>query len=106
MGDHKEQVSRLRERAAECRRLSQLLSEASGRGPYLRLTDAYLRLADAYELVASQEEALANWTASVGGLEYGMARVSATLKKGVLTVTMPKMPNARSKIRRIAINGQ
>ena len=60
MGDHKGHASRLRERAAECRRLSQLLTEASGRGAYLRLTDAYLRLADAYELIASQEEALVN----------------------------------------------
>ena len=32
--------------------------------------------------------------------------VSATFKKGILTVTMPKTPDARSRIKRIAINGQ
>jgi HSP20 family protein len=33
-------------------------------------------------------------------------KVSATFKKGLLTVTMPKTPHARSRVKRIAINGQ
>jgi len=33
-------------------------------------------------------------------------RVSATFKQGVLTVTMPKSPQAKSKAKHIAINGR
>ena len=33
-------------------------------------------------------------------------KVSATFKKGVLRVTIPKTPHARSRVKRIAINGQ
>ena len=33
-------------------------------------------------------------------------KVSATFKNGVLTVTMPKAPQSRSKVKRIAINGK
>jgi HSP20 family protein len=33
-------------------------------------------------------------------------KVSASFKNGVLTVTMPKAPQAQSKVRRIAINGK
>jgi HSP20 family protein len=33
-------------------------------------------------------------------------KVSATFKNGVLTVTMPKSPEAQSKVKRIAINGK
>jgi HSP20 family protein len=33
-------------------------------------------------------------------------KVSATFKKGVLTVTMPKTPHAQSRVKRIAITGQ
>jgi HSP20 family protein len=33
-------------------------------------------------------------------------KVSAAFKNGVLTVTMPKMPQAQSKVKRIAINGK
>jgi HSP20 family protein len=33
-------------------------------------------------------------------------KVSAAFKNGVLTVTMPKAPQAQSKVRRIAINGR
>jgi HSP20 family protein len=32
-------------------------------------------------------------------------KVSASFKNGVLTVTMPKLPQAESKVKRIAING-
>jgi HSP20 family protein len=32
-------------------------------------------------------------------------KVSASFKNGVLTVTMPKLPQAQSKVKRIAING-
>jgi HSP20 family protein len=33
-------------------------------------------------------------------------KVSASFKNGVLTVTMPKAPQAQSKVKRIAINGK
>jgi HSP20 family protein len=33
-------------------------------------------------------------------------KVSATFKQGVLTVTMPKSPQAKSKVKQIAINGK
>ncbi|HYZ45001.1 MAG TPA: Hsp20/alpha crystallin family protein [Xanthobacteraceae bacterium] len=33
-------------------------------------------------------------------------KVSATFKQGVLTVTMPKSPQAKSNVKRIAINGK
>lgn len=33
-------------------------------------------------------------------------KVSAAFKNGVLTVTMPKLPEAQSKVKRIAINGK
>jgi HSP20 family protein len=33
-------------------------------------------------------------------------KVSASFKNGVLTVTMPKVPQAQSKVKRIAINGR
>jgi HSP20 family protein len=33
-------------------------------------------------------------------------KVSASFKNGVLTVTLPKVPQARSKVKRIAINGK
>ena len=33
-------------------------------------------------------------------------KVSAAFKNGVLTVTMPKAPQAQSKVKRIAINGK
>jgi HSP20 family protein len=33
-------------------------------------------------------------------------KVSASFKNGVLTVTMPKLPQAQSKVKRIAINGK
>lgn len=33
-------------------------------------------------------------------------KISAAFKNGVLTVTMPKIPPARSKVKRIAINGK
>jgi HSP20 family protein len=33
-------------------------------------------------------------------------KVSAAFKNGVLTVTMPKVPQAQSKVKRIAINGK
>ena len=33
-------------------------------------------------------------------------KVSASFKNGVLTVTMPKAPQAQSKVKRIAINGR
>ena len=33
-------------------------------------------------------------------------KVSATFKNGVLTVTMPKLPQPQSKVKRIAINGK
>jgi len=33
-------------------------------------------------------------------------KVSASFKNGVLTVTMPKLPQAQSKVKRIAINGR
>jgi HSP20 family protein len=33
-------------------------------------------------------------------------KVSATFKNGVLTVTLPKVPQAQSNVRRIAINGK
>jgi hypothetical protein len=33
-------------------------------------------------------------------------KVSATFKQGVLTVTMPKSPQAKSKAKHIAINGR
>jgi HSP20 family protein len=33
-------------------------------------------------------------------------KVSAAFKNGVLTVTMPKAPQARSKVKRIAVNGK
>ena len=33
-------------------------------------------------------------------------KVSAAFKNGVLTVTMPKIPQAQSKVKRIAINGR
>jgi len=33
-------------------------------------------------------------------------KVSAAFKNGVLTVTMPKLPQAESKVKRIAINGK
>jgi len=32
-------------------------------------------------------------------------KVSAAFKNGVLTVTMPKLPQTQSKVKRIAING-
>jgi HSP20 family protein len=32
--------------------------------------------------------------------------VSAAFKNGVLTVTMPKLPQAQSKLKHIAINGK
>jgi HSP20 family protein len=32
-------------------------------------------------------------------------KVSAAFKNGVLTVTMPKAPQAKSKVKRIALNG-
>jgi HSP20 family protein len=33
-------------------------------------------------------------------------KVTAAFKNGVLTVTMPKLPQAQSKVKRIAINGR
>jgi HSP20 family protein len=33
-------------------------------------------------------------------------KVSASFKNGVLTVTMPKLPDAQAKVKRIAINGK
>lgn len=33
-------------------------------------------------------------------------KISAAFKNGVLTVTMPKMPQAESKVKRIAINSK
>jgi len=33
-------------------------------------------------------------------------KVSAAFKNGVLTLTMPKAPQAQSKVKRIAINGK
>jgi HSP20 family protein len=33
-------------------------------------------------------------------------KVSAAFKNGVLTVTMPKLPHAQAKVKRIAINGK
>jgi HSP20 family protein len=33
-------------------------------------------------------------------------KVSAAFKNGILTVTMPKVPQAQSKVKRIAINGK
>jgi len=33
-------------------------------------------------------------------------KVSASFKNGVLTVTMPKLPQAQAKVKRIAINGK
>jgi HSP20 family protein len=33
-------------------------------------------------------------------------KISASFKNGVLTVTMPKLPEAQSKVKRIAINGK
>jgi Hsp20/alpha crystallin family len=33
-------------------------------------------------------------------------KVSASFKNGVLTVTMPKLPQAESKVKRIAINSK
>jgi HSP20 family protein len=33
-------------------------------------------------------------------------KVSAAFKNGVLTVTMPKLPQTQSKVKRIAINGR
>jgi len=33
-------------------------------------------------------------------------KVSAAFKNGVLTITMPKVPQAQSKVKRIAVNGK
>jgi HSP20 family protein len=33
-------------------------------------------------------------------------KVSAAFKNGVLTVTMPKAPQAQSKVKRIAVSGK
>jgi HSP20 family protein len=38
--------------------------------------------------------------------EVDEEKVSASFKNGVLTVTMPKSPQAQSKVKRIAINGK
>ena len=40
------------------------------------------------------------------GYELEEDKVAAAFKNGVLTVTLPKSPNAQSKVKRIAINGQ
>jgi HSP20 family protein len=40
------------------------------------------------------------------GYEVEEGKVAAAFKNGVLTVTLPKSPNAQSKVKRIAINGQ
>lgn len=40
------------------------------------------------------------------GYEVEEDKVAAAFKNGVLTVTLPKSPNAQSKVKRIAINGK
>src|SRR5690348_11192927 len=52
VGHHEQHARKLRDRAEECRRLSELARDDTVRR-------SYLKLADAYEVLASQEEALA-----------------------------------------------